>query len=115
MTYTRQWTRVMAVALCVAATACGDLLEVELPGQVTEDATFVPSQATLLVNSVIADMECALSDFTAFHAAGYEDAATRTVGWWGGIFERPTSMSSSGNCSSGETSVNQRGASGCQT
>ena len=105
MTYTKRWTRVMAVALCVAATACGDLLDVELPGQVTEDATFVPSQATLLVNSAIADIECSISDFTAFDAAGYDDAATRTVGWWGSRFERAVSPGNGGNCSSGETSV----------
>lgn len=105
MTYTSQWTRVMAVALSVAVAACDGLLDVELPGQVTEDATFVPSQAVLLVNSAIADIECAISDFTAFEAAGYEDATTRTVGWWGGRYERPVTPGGGSNCSSGETSV----------
>ena len=103
MTYTNKWTRVMAVALCVAATACDGLLDVELPGQVTEDGTFVPQQARLLVNSAIADIECAISDFTAFEAAGYEDATTRTVGWWGGRYERPITPGQGGTCSSGET------------
>lgn len=105
MTYTKQWARFAAMALCVAAAGCDELLEVELPGQVTEEATFVPSQARLLVNSAIADIECALSDFTAFEAAGYEDIITRTVGWWGGRFERPVTPGGGGTCSPGETSV----------
>ncbi|MDH3205604.1 MAG: hypothetical protein OEO79_03290 [Gemmatimonadota bacterium] len=92
------------LALSVSVAACESLLEVELPGQVTEDATFVPAQARLLVNSAIADIECALSDFTAFEAAGNEDNTTRTVGWWGSRFERPVTPNG-GQCSTGETSV----------
>lgn len=84
--------------LALAASACDSLLEVELPGQVTEDATFVPSQARLLVNSAIADVECALSDFTAFEAAGFDDTTTRTVGWWGSRFERPPRPLTGGGC-----------------
>jgi hypothetical protein len=88
----------LVLALGVALSACDSLLQVELPGQVTEDATFVPSQAALLVSSAIADVECALSDFTAFEVAGYEDVATRTVGWWGGRFERPPMPVTGGGC-----------------
>jgi hypothetical protein len=90
----------VALTLALAATvvACDDLLEVELPGQVTEDATFVPGQASLLVNSAIADVECALSDFTAFEGAGFDDTTTRTVGWWGGRFERPVTPGTAGTC-----------------
>ena len=106
MTYMTKLTKVrrgmvragITLALAVAVAACGDLLEVELPGSVTEDATFVPSQAELLVNSAIADIECAWSDFTAFEGAGYDDTTTRTVGWWGGRFERPNTPGTSGNC-----------------
>lgn len=93
------------LTLGVAVAACDGLLDVELPGQVTEDATFVPAQAELLVNSAIADIECALSDFTAFEAAGAEDNTTRTVGWWGSRFERPVSPNNGSNCSPQETSV----------
>ncbi|MGD2047840.1 MAG: hypothetical protein PVJ80_15435 [Gemmatimonadota bacterium] len=93
------------LALCVAAAACDSLLDVELPGQVTEDATFVPAQARLLVNSAIADIECGLSDFTAFEAAGYEDNTTRTVGWWGSRFERAVTPNTGSTCSPQETSV----------
>jgi hypothetical protein len=88
----------LVLVLALAAGACDSLLEVELPGQVTEDATFVPSQARLIANSVIADVECALSDFTAFEAAGFDDTTTRTVGWWGGRFERPPRPLTGGGC-----------------
>jgi len=98
------WRACVAVALGVTAAACDGLLEVELPGSITSDATFVPAQATLLANSAIADIECALSDFTAFEAAGYDDNTTRTVGWWGSRFERPVTPNT-GLCSTGETSV----------
>jgi hypothetical protein len=88
----------LTLALAATVAACDELLEVELPGSVTEDATFLPSQATLLVNSAIADIECAYSDFTAFEAAGYDDTTTRTVGWWGGRFERPSTPGTGGGC-----------------
>lgn len=92
----------IALALTVSLVACDSLLNVDLPGSVTEDATFVPSQAALIVNSAIADTECALSAFTAFEGAGYEDSTTRTVGWWGSRFERPTTPNTSGNCAGSE-------------
>ncbi len=98
----------IALAFAVVAAGCDSLLEVELPGQVTEDATFVASQARLIVNSAIADVECAYSDFTAFEAAGYDDTTTRTVGWWGSRFERPATPNTSGNCAGSQE--NQAGA-----
>src|SRR5690606_29350701 len=67
--------------------ACDGLLDVELPGQITEDALDDPGQATILVNSAIADIECSVSEFVASNAAGYEDVAIRVTGWWGGAFE----------------------------
>jgi len=98
------WRAGVALALGLTVAACDGLLEVELPGNITSDATFVPGQATLLANSAIADIECALSDFTAFEGAGYDDNTTRTVGWWGSRFERAVTPNG-GNCSTGETSV----------
>jgi len=100
----RAWGKVALVLTLSVLAACDSLLEVELPGQVVEAETFVPAQARLLVNSAIADIECALSDLTAFDAAGYEDNTTRTVGWWGSRFERAVSPPG-GRCSTGETSV----------
>jgi hypothetical protein len=87
-----------ALALAVLAAGCESLLEVELPGQATEDGTFQPGQARLLVNSAIADIECAYSDFTAFEGAGFDDATSRTVGWWGGRFERPPTPGTGSTC-----------------
>jgi hypothetical protein len=43
--------------------ACDSLLEVELPGDVTEDALDDPALADILVNSVIADFECAYNNY----------------------------------------------------
>ncbi|MEX2048758.1 MAG: hypothetical protein WEB90_04200 [Gemmatimonadota bacterium] len=88
----------IAVALAGTLAACDSLLEVELPGAVIEEETFVPNQAGLLVASAIASIECAYSDFTAFEGAGAEDVATRTVGWWGGRFERPPTPGAGGGC-----------------
>ena len=97
-----------ALSTVVALGACDELLEVELPGQATEEGTFQPAQAGLLMNSSIADIECAYSDFTAFEAAGYEDTSSRTVGWWGGRFERPPTPGTGGNCAG--TQENQAGS-----
>ena len=100
MTHTREVLAKVALTLALAATvtACDELLEVENPGSVTEDATFLPAQASLIMNSAIADIECAYSDFTAFEAAGYDDTTTRTVGWWGGRFEMPPTPGTGGGC-----------------
>ncbi len=108
MRFGRVGTVGIALVLSVTLAGCESLLEIELPGQVTEDATFVPSQARLLVNSVIADIECAYSDLTAFEGAGYDDTTTRTVGWWGSRFERPITPGGSGNCAGSQE--NQSGA-----
>jgi hypothetical protein len=108
MTIMTKMTRVaLTVAVAASVAACDELLTVELPGQATEEGTFVASQAGLLVNSAIADIECAYSDFTAFEAAGFEDTSSRTVGWWGGRFERPPTPGTAGGCAG--TQENQNG------
>lgn len=61
--------------------ACDGLLEVELPGDMTEADLFQPVSASMLVNSVITDFECAYSMFTAV-MSGYEDTTWRTSGYW---------------------------------
>lgn len=84
----RQLRRAGAVTLAVAALgACDSVLEVDLPGQVTEEAFVEPGQATILVNSAVSLFECGYSDFVATDAAGYEDVMTRDTGWWGGRHE----------------------------
>lgn len=60
--------RSLAVALALSATAlagCGDLLDVELPGQVPEEALDNPSLSPVLVASVKADFECAWANYVA--------------------------------------------------
>src|SRR5688572_30161337 len=88
----------LTLTLATTVTACNQLLEVELPGAASEEEVFLANQAGLLVNSAIADIECALSDFIAFEGAGYEDVATRTVGWWGGRIERPPAPGTGSTC-----------------
>jgi hypothetical protein len=73
------------VALLVAAwfvsglTACENLLEVELPGDVTEDALNNPALADILVNSVIADFECAYNNYN-FGASAHSDEMWHSSG-----------------------------------
>lgn len=95
----------LVLAVSVSATGCDGLLDIEVPGEVTLIEAMQPTQARLLVNSAISDIECAFSDLIALNAAGYEDAVRRTVGWWGGQFEYLVTPSTGGTCSSGETSV----------
>jgi hypothetical protein len=87
----------------VALAGCDNILDVRVPGQVTEGEAFRPTQATLLVNSAIADLECSLGDFVSFTAAGYEDVAQKTVGWWGAAFQYPNTPP--GGCSTSATGL----------
>jgi hypothetical protein len=97
--FARKLSRVgLALSVALTVAACDELLKVELPGQATEEGTFQASQAGLLVNSAIADVECSYSDFTAFEGSGFDDAVSRTVGWWGGRFERPPTPGTGSVC-----------------
>lgn len=69
----------LAAGLVVGLGACGDLLEVELPGDVTEDALDNPALATILVNSVIADFECAYNNYN-FGASVHSDEMWHSSG-----------------------------------
>lgn len=82
--------------------ACDGLLDVELPGQIVEEELLQPAQAPLLVNSAIADIECAYSEFTASSAAGYDDVMLRVTGWWGGAHEFATEPNTN-DCNTAET------------
>ena len=69
-------------------TSCGDLLSVELPGVVDESSLEDPGIASLLVNSAIADFECAFNNYT-FGASAFSDEMWHTSGAqidreWGG-------------------------------
>jgi hypothetical protein len=54
----------LPVILTVSACAVDDLLEVDVPGRVPEEALNDPALAQTLVNSVIADLECAWTNYT---------------------------------------------------
>jgi hypothetical protein len=105
MSNVKRGGRALGLGLVAAAVlaGCDNILDVEVPGQVTHDEAFRPTQALLLVNSAIADLECALGDFISFTAAGYEDTTHKTVGWWGSAFQYPDGPP--GNCSTSATGL----------
>lgn len=75
----RSATVVLALALTLGA--CETLLEVELPGNLTEEDLYQPESAQILINSVIADFECSFSMYTAT-MSGAEDATWKTSGYF---------------------------------
>ena len=54
-----------AIALPFAAAACNDILDVDVPGRVQEEALGDPALAPTLVASVISDFECAWNNYVA--------------------------------------------------
>lgn len=69
-------------------TGCEDLLEVELPGVVDESALDDPAISGLLVNSAVADFECAYNNYT-FGSSAFSDEMWHSSGAqidreWGG-------------------------------
>lgn len=97
-----RWILFLALAFSTGfLAACEDILEVELPGQITEEETFNPGQAEVLVLSAIGDIECALSDYVAMNGAGNADALHRTIGWNNGSMEYEPDPDT-GGCSNGE-------------
>lgn len=94
-----RWTAgVMGLALLLGG--CEGLLDVDLPGNVTQDGVFNPTQATILVNSAASAIECGYSDFVGTNAAGNEDVLTRDTGWWGGSMEFATTTGVGAICNS---------------
>jgi hypothetical protein len=65
--------------------ACGDILAVDLPGDITEADLQDPAMARTLVMSGISMYECSFSTFTAAQGDGMADHWTKTVGWWGNV------------------------------
>lgn len=80
-------TGLLATALFVGMAGCDSLLDVELPGSITENDLYDPGQAPVLVTSAIADIECGYSDLIATNTSGNEDVFVRVTGWWGGAHE----------------------------
>jgi hypothetical protein len=78
------WARlhVPALAVCVATLgACDGILDVDLPGEITEQDLFQPEMAELLVTSAIADFECSFAEFVA-SIGGLEDVFWESTGWF---------------------------------
>lgn len=63
------------VAAAVLASGCSDLLEVDLPGVVEAKTLDDPGISTLLVESAIADFECAYTNYSAGSSAMSDE-------WW---------------------------------
>lgn len=84
--------------------ACENIMEVELPGNMTEGDLYTPGAANTLVNSVIADFECSYSYFTTMSSA-MEDTWIRATGYWGGWAEYQTIRPGAGDCATSDTST----------
>lgn len=99
--------RTVALATLLSAGllgACDSLLEVELPGNMTEAQLYQPSSATTMVNSAIADFECSYSMFTALTAA-MEDVWLRGTGYWNSWAEYRQKRPDGGECATGDTNA----------
>lgn len=88
----------------LALSACENILEVELPGNLTEDDLLQPSSAETMVNSAIADFECSYSMFTVLTAA-MEDTWWRATGYWGGWAEYRTDRPGTAECATADTNT----------
>jgi len=96
-----------AAVIGLGAGACGSILEIDAPTQVSTETLEDPVQATLLVNSAVADFECAF--FGYIQGAGlHGDELANAHGWaayWD--FDRRTSSAAGSpyatlNCASGQ-------------
>jgi hypothetical protein len=87
----------LGALLVVTLGACESLLEVELPGNLTEDDLYQPESAEILVNSAIADFECAFSMYTAVFS-GAEDATWKTSGYFATSTEYQSLRPAGGGC-----------------
>lgn len=101
--YPRELGLRLAVVFAVFLWGCEGILEVDLPGSVTESGVYDPAQATVLVNSAASAVECAYSEFVATQAAGAEDVFTRDTGWWGGVHEFSSTTGTGTVCNSANT------------
>ena len=96
--------RGLALVLSMAVVAgCESALEVELPGQITPDGLYQPGQAALLVNSSIAHIECAYSDFIATQGSGGADVYQKPWFFFGTSHEYEPFISTA-QCNTGEFS-----------
>ena len=76
ISHSRKWrvAPAMILGLAVFLTGCDDLLDVDLPATITTDALDNPDIAEVLVNSILAAVECSYSRFIVGDAPGMADA-----------------------------------------
>lgn len=58
----------LSLALALLTTGCGDLLDVELPGEIEESALAQPSNAPALVTSAVGAFECLFTNYVLLSA-----------------------------------------------
>lgn len=92
----RRWGTAAVFLGVAAAAGCDSLLDVDLPDAVTDQVFEEPTSAPLMVNSVLAGVECGYSTF-ALLSAGYEDNFQRVSGVAGTYSEYP-SRPAGGQC-----------------
>jgi hypothetical protein len=63
-----------AAVFALSLGACESLLEVDLPGNLTEDALRDPALAEVLVTSVVGDFECGFVDYMRFPGQWFEES-----------------------------------------
>jgi hypothetical protein len=82
------FARAMALLVTVGVfTACESLLEVELPGDITEEGVQEVGMLATVALSGIGQFECAFAGFTAANGEAYADTWHRTGGVWSGVTE----------------------------
>ena len=90
--------RLVALVLMIGATsACDELLEVELPGDITGDELESPAMADIWKNSAIGRAECAIQAY--IHWDDNADVWWRGIGYQGGAWEyrdRPNTVTTCG-------------------
>ena len=100
-----RFTKISVLVLAAtAAGACDSLLQVELPGNLTEDGLLIPDMANTMVVSAIADFECSYSDFSV-SIGGLEDAYWESTGWFTRAWSEYRITSTSGNCGQSNTNA----------
>jgi starch-binding outer membrane protein, SusD/RagB family len=96
------------LALTAALTACdtGRLLDVKAPGRVPAEIFDSPAQANLMVNSAIADFECAFGVFVLIQGVvsdEFADAQLGAVGWdYDRRTSQPNGLYGTGTCTSNQ-------------
>ncbi len=93
----RSGPRSIALAcVLLAIVGCDSLLEVNLPAAVTSDALDNPGVAGVLLNSIMANVECGYSTFV-FDASGQEDNYQSSTGV-AGNYPQYTPVAGGGSC-----------------